>query len=108
MVFDKTTFESVQARLGGMFNEVGDAANTSKWVCYYQRHTSMPWVIWLVGGEINGNRVGWVPQAIAALGMPSGSRPDGLYYQSRAHILPSQYAPAALYHDQYGRRLVTE
>lgn len=27
---------------------------------------------------------------------------------SRAHILPSQYAPAALYHDQYGRRLVTE
>ena len=58
VVFDKTTFESVQARLGGMFNEVGDAANTSKWLCYYQRHTSMPWVIWLVGGEINGNRVG--------------------------------------------------
>ena len=116
VILEETPFYNVQARLGGVFAQKGDAGNTVKWLCYYQLDSPVQWVIWLLGGELDDNKVmgfRWqnlprsaVPdrrcaalpasgtivlhapiaigqtasQAIAALGMPSGSRGNLLYY----------------------------
>lgn len=126
VVLDRTSFKNVQARLGGTFGEEGDAANTIKWLCYYQRRSPMPWVIWLTGGEITGPTIGgfrwqYLPRsappdsrctalpasgkvalpaplmlgqtrskAISALGMPSESRPNALYYRHARTFYPRE------------------
>lgn len=49
IVLEQTSLSEVQMRLGGKLGRIGDAGGSVRWLCYYSRTSSTPWVLWIEG-----------------------------------------------------------
>jgi hypothetical protein len=56
--FDETPFGVVERRFGLTRGQSGDAGDFLQWVCLSGSDARGNWILWLQGGEVNGNEVG--------------------------------------------------
>lgn len=58
VVLDETDLKAVQRDVGGTIGNRGDAGEALDWLCLHGGDARVPWVLWLMSGEINGGAVG--------------------------------------------------
>jgi hypothetical protein len=58
VTLETTELVAAQKHFGGVLGHRGDASEALGWICLYLLDGTVPWVLWLYSGEIDGPAIG--------------------------------------------------